>query len=132
MAGDDFKERPLVMRRIDMPTALPSAEDLCDVTVKNIELVGTTVEGIIRVRNLAFEKWIVMRFTFNKWQTTLEVTARYKESLPNGTMDRFIFTIKLADVLSCAEEKTLYLVTARLSAMATVSTCCMWFSPQQN
>jgi hypothetical protein len=132
MAGDDFKERPLVMRRIDMPTALPSAEDLCDVAVKNIELVGTTVEGIIRVRNLAFEKWIAMRFTFDKWQTTSEVTARYKESLPNGTMDRFIFTIKLADVLSCAEEKTLYLVTARLSAMATVSTCCMWFSPQQN
>ena len=57
----------------------------------------------------AIEKWIAVSFTLDKWQTTSEVTARYKESLPNGTIDRFIFTIKLADVLSRAEEKTLYL-----------------------
>jgi hypothetical protein len=107
--GDNFKERPLIMRRIDVPTSLPSAEDLRDVAVENIEPVGTTVEGVIRVRNLAFGKWIAVRFTLDKWQTTSEVTARYKESLPNGTMDRFIFTIKLADVLSRAEEKTIYL-----------------------
>ena len=97
------------MRRVDVPTALPLAEDLRDVAVENI-LVGTTVEGVIRVRNLAFEKWISVRFTLDRWQTTSEVTARYKESLPNCTMDRFIFTIKLADVLSHAEEKSLYLV----------------------
>jgi hypothetical protein len=54
--GDDFKELPLVMRRIDVPTALPLAEDLRDVAVENIELVGSTVEGVVRVRNLAFEK----------------------------------------------------------------------------
>ena len=73
-------------------------------------MVGPTVEGVVRVRNIAFEKWIAVCFTLDKWQTTTEVTARYKESLPNGTMDRLIFTIKLADVLSRAEEKTLYLV----------------------
>jgi hypothetical protein len=95
--------------RIDVPTALPLAKDLRDVAVENIELVGTTVEGVVRVRNLAFEKWIAVRFTLDKWQTTSEVTARYKVFLPNGTMDRFIFTIKLADVFSRAEEKTLYL-----------------------
>jgi hypothetical protein len=92
---------------VDVPTALPLAEDLRDVAVENIELVGTTVEGVIRVRNLAFEKWI--RCALDRWQTASEVTARYKESLPNCTMDRFIFTIKLADVLSHAEEKSLYL-----------------------
>jgi hypothetical protein len=95
------------MRRIDVPAALPLAEDLRDVAVENIELVGTTVEGVVRVRNLAFEKWIAVRFTLDKWQTTSEA-PRGKESLPNGTVDRFVFTIKLADVLSHAEEKTLY------------------------
>jgi len=84
------------------------AEDTRDVTVENIELVGSTVEGVVRVSNLAFEKWIAVRFTPDKWQTTSEVTARYKESLLNGAMDPFVFTIKLADVLSRAEEKTLY------------------------
>jgi hypothetical protein len=67
------------------------------------------VEGTIRVRNIAFEKWIAVRFTLDEWQTTSEVTARYKESLQNGTFDRFIFSIKLTDVLSRAEDKTLYL-----------------------
>ena len=49
-----------------------------------------------------------MRFTLAKRQTTSELTARYKESLPNCTMDPFVFTIKLTDVPSRAE-KTLYL-----------------------
>jgi hypothetical protein len=97
------------MHRIDVPAALPLAEDTRDVAVESIDLVGTTVEGIVRVRNLAFEKWIAVRFTLDKWQTTSEVTARYKDSLPNGIFDRFIFAIKLADVLSRAEEKTIYL-----------------------
>ena len=43
----------------------------------------------------------------DKWQTTSEAPCG-KESLPNGTVDRFVFTIKLADVLSRAEEKTRY------------------------
>jgi hypothetical protein len=96
------------MRRIDVPTALSLAEDTRDVAVEDIELVGSTVEGVVRVRNIAFKKWIVVRFTLNKWQTTSKVTAQYKESLPNGTMDPFVFTIKLADVPS-REEKTVYL-----------------------
>jgi hypothetical protein len=111
---DDVKGRPLVMHHIDVPTALPLAEDTRDVAVESIDLIGTTVEGIVRVRNLTFEKWIAVRFTLDKWQTTSEVTARYKESLSDGTFDRFVFAIKLADVLSHAEEKTLYL-TVRYS-----------------
>ena len=50
--GDDFKEQVLVMRSIDVPVPLPlPAEDMRDVAVENIELVGTTVEGVVRVRN---------------------------------------------------------------------------------
>ena len=83
------------MRRIDVSAALSLAEDTRDVAVENMELVGTTVEGVVRVCNLAFEKWIAVRFTLDKWKTTSEVTARYKESLPTGTMYHFIITIKL-------------------------------------
>ncbi len=104
---DDLKERPFVMHRIDVPTAPPLAEDVRDVAAENIDLVGTTLQGTVRVRNIAFEKWIAVRFTLDKWQTTSEVTARYEESFQNGTFDRFTFSIKLADVLSRAEEKTL-------------------------
>ena len=106
---DDIKDRPLVMRKIDVPVSPPLAEDTRDVAVESIDLVGTTIEGVIRVRNIAFEKWTAVRFTLDKWQTTSEVTARYKESLLDGRIDRFTFAIKLADALSRAEEKTLFL-----------------------
>ncbi|KAI9508814.1 putative phosphatase regulatory subunit-domain-containing protein [Russula earlei] len=106
---DDFKERPLIMHRIDMPTTRPLVEDARDVAVENVDLTGTTIEGVVRVRNIAFEKWIAVRFTLDNWQTTSEVTARYKESFLDGTIDRFVFSIKLADVLARAEEKTLFL-----------------------
>ncbi len=64
--SDDFKERLLVMRSIDGPAALPLADDVRDVAVENIELVGTTGEGVVRVRNIAFEKCIAVRFTLDK------------------------------------------------------------------
>ncbi|KAI9433905.1 putative phosphatase regulatory subunit-domain-containing protein [Lactarius indigo] len=106
---DDLTERALVMRRVDVPAAPLSADDTRDVVVESVDLVGTTIEGIVRVRNIAFEKWVAVRFTLDKWQTTSEVTARYKESVHDGMVDRFMFSIKLADVLSRAEEKTLFL-----------------------
>ena len=106
---DDLTERALVMHRIDIPTAPALADNTRDVVVESVELVGTTIEGVVRVRNIAFEKWVAVRFTLDKWQTTSEVTARYKESLHEGAIDRFTFSIKLADVLSRAEEKTLFL-----------------------
>jgi len=49
--SDNFKEQLLVTRGVDVPTALPLAEDVRDIAVENIELVGTTVEGVVRVRN---------------------------------------------------------------------------------
>jgi hypothetical protein len=106
---DDLTERALVMHHIDVPTAPPLANDKRDIAVESVDLVGTTIEGVVRVRNIAFEKWVAVRFTLDKWQTTSEVTARYKESLHDGMIDRFTFSIKLADALSRAEEKTIFL-----------------------
>jgi hypothetical protein len=106
---DDLTDRALVMHRIDVPMAPLLTDDTRDVVIESVELVGTTIEGVVRVRNIAFEKWVAVRFTLDKWQTTSEVTARYKESLHEGMIDRFTFSIKLADVLSRAEEKTVFL-----------------------
>jgi hypothetical protein len=106
---DDLTDRTLIMHRVDVPSVPLLADDKRDVVVESMDLVGTTIEGVVRVHNLAFQKWVAVRFTLDKWQTTSEVTARYKESLHNGTIDRFMFSVKLADVLSRAEEKTLFL-----------------------
>ncbi|KIJ63325.1 carbohydrate-binding module family 21 protein [Hydnomerulius pinastri MD-312] len=68
-----------------------------------------TITGKVLVRNIAYEKWLAVRFTLDWWQTTSEVTARYKESIENGTYDIFTFSIRLHDMWTRIEEKTIFL-----------------------
>ena len=74
------------------------------------------IDGAILVRNIAFEKWIAVRFTFDKWQTTSEVTARYSESIPGYNMDRFEYSIRVPDVTHRIEEKRLFVAIRYISA----------------
>ncbi|KAG1868877.1 carbohydrate-binding module family 21 protein, partial [Suillus tomentosus] len=68
-----------------------------------------TITGRVRVRNIAFEKWVAARFTLDLWQTTSEVTAHYVESVNGGTFDIFMFTIRLHDMWLRIEEKTMFI-----------------------
>lgn len=69
---------------------------------------GKSLRGIVRVRNLSFEKWVAVRFTLDNWQTVSEVSAEHLESM--GPMsDRFVFSIKLQDLLARIEEKTMFI-----------------------
>lgn len=58
--------------------------------------------------NLAFEEWIAICFTVDSLQTTSEVTAKYCDSVPGGVLDRFSFMIRLNDMLTRIEEKTMF------------------------
>lgn len=100
----------LQIRLLNFPTdgGLARRED-------NISLEGVflsddrkNLRGTIRVKNLSFEKRVVVRYTHDWWQTTNEVTATYKESLHNN-FDRFQFNVKLADMMAKIEDKTLFL-----------------------
>ncbi|KAK0210131.1 carbohydrate-binding module family 21 protein [Desarmillaria ectypa] len=97
----------LVLNVINMP---PKVNHTADVAMDSLSLSadGLSITGRVRVRNIAFQKWLAVRFTFDAWQTTSEVTARYAESLdPN--FDIFSFSIKLNDILARIEERTLVL-----------------------
>lgn len=87
------------------------ASPIADADVKVESLVlsddGSSLVGRVLVRNIAFEKWVAARFTFDWWQTTSEVSARYVDS-PAEAIDRFSFAIKLGDVLHRIDEKTLF------------------------
>ncbi|KAI1413016.1 carbohydrate-binding module family 21 protein [Hypoxylon sp. FL1857] len=67
--------------------------------------------GSVAVANLAFQKTVVCRFTFDYWKTTSEVAAEYHHEIrPRETEtghDRFQFSIKLSD-LANLESKTLF------------------------
>ncbi|KAF8553754.1 hypothetical protein OG21DRAFT_1485176 [Imleria badia] len=67
-----------------------------------------TITGNVRVRNIAYEKWLAVRFTLDWWQTTSEVTARYEKSIEDGAFDIFTFTIRLHDIWSRIEDKTIF------------------------
>ncbi|KZP16381.1 carbohydrate-binding module family 21 protein [Athelia psychrophila] len=101
-------KRVLAMQVTNMPK---SKRMEADVALEELNLSSdlATIHGRVRVRNLAFEKWLAVRFTFDSWQTTSEVTAKYVESRNQNKYDIFGFTIRLNDILSRIEEKTLLL-----------------------
>ena len=104
--GDDGRScQKLLMQLGNMPSAInPNS----DVALEDLSLTpdGMSILGRVRVRNIAFSKWVAIRFTFDSWQTTSEVTGRYVESI-SSEFDRFSFTIRLNDLLSRIEGKTL-------------------------
>jgi len=82
-----------------------------DAYVESLTLTpdGKAIRGIVRVRNLAFEKWVAVRFTLDTWQTVSEVSGEHHEALPGGQADRFVFTIRLQDLLANIDHKVMYL-----------------------
>lgn len=97
----------------NFPTATVRAAADKDAYVDSLEMDkdGKNIKGIVRVKNLAFEKWVAIRFTLDHWRTVSEVSAEYLDSPPSkaGAQDRFTFTIKLQDLLSRIEDKTMFL-----------------------
>ena len=70
-----------------------------------------TLIGAVAVRNLAFHKLVVVRFTLDYWKTTSEVVAEYnndvRKKLHQDGFDRFTFSIKLEDQANL-ENKTMF------------------------
>jgi len=73
------------------------------VRVENIFLSSDfkTLVGTVAVANIAFQKLVIARFTFDYWKTTSEVVAEYNGNVRrkqvNDGFDRFNFNIKLSD-----------------------------------
>ena len=106
-SSDDAKKRLLVMEVLNMGQR--STMDV-DVMLEDVALSKeATIYGHVKVKNLAFQKSVAVRFTFDFWQTTSEVSAKYEQSLAHGVFDRFSFVIRLHDILSKIEDKTLFM-----------------------
>lgn len=67
--------------------------------------------GAIAVRNIAFHKLVVARFTLDYWKTTSEVKADFNNDVRRKQFsdgcDRFVFSVKLED-LANLENKTMF------------------------
>ncbi|KAG5640625.1 hypothetical protein DXG03_007892, partial [Asterophora parasitica] len=110
-ANNVAPRKSLVMHTPNMPLRPAGVVDLgTDVLLEELTLApdNTSIRGVVRVRNLAYSKWVVARFTFDAWQTTSEVTARYLSS-PSPLHDVFVFTVRLNDLLPRIEGKRMWL-----------------------
>lgn len=81
------------------------------VRLENITLASdqNTLVGTVACANLAFNKLVIARFTFDYWRTTSEVVAEYSADPAHKTHDgedHFVFNIKLVDQANL-ESKTL-------------------------
>ncbi|KAF4331829.1 phosphatase regulator [Fusarium beomiforme] len=63
-----------------------------------------SLQGLAAVQNVAFQKSVTCRFTFDNWKTTSDVASIYidgnaSDKAPSG-YDFFVFTIQLSDILN--------------------------------
>jgi hypothetical protein len=81
------------------PIPSPRTSPDSNVQLESISLVPAQpplLRGTVRVRNIAYEKLVTVRFTTDGWETTVEAQAHYNGNSPSdGTWDRFAFTIPL-------------------------------------
>ncbi|KAJ1030077.1 hypothetical protein NDA16_000990 [Ustilago loliicola] len=109
-------DEQLILRLPNFPSSAKLSFDK-DIFLERIYLSDDlrSVRGTVQVKNLSFEKWVAVRFTLDHWATVNEVSAEYSESIKEGTADRFVFSIKLNEVLNWPrgaglnETKTIFL-----------------------
>ena len=105
--SDARSGKKLVMQLPNMP---PNVDLNANIALEELVLSpdSTCILGKVRLRNIAYAKWLAIRFTFDSWQTTSEVTGKYVEAIDRD-FDRFSFSIRLNDLLARIEGKTLYM-----------------------
>lgn len=55
------------------------------------------ISGTVCVANIAYEKRVSVRYTFDSWESFSDVTATYVDGSNTGTTDLFRFSIQLPD-----------------------------------
>lgn len=73
--------------------------DIQNVCLEDIVFRDYSVMGTIKVRNLAYEKRVLVRFTANGWVSFQDVEARYVDDSTTDLTDRFSFEIAIPGTL---------------------------------
>ena len=75
----NFAER-VAVRRVMLETCL---------------VTTNSIDGVVRVANIAYEKHVCVRYTMNGWLAFTDVPATYVHGSSNGSTDQFRFSICL-------------------------------------
>ena len=71
-----------------------------NVVLENCMVDKMTISGTVRVANISFHKRVVIRYTFNNWVTSMEITASYVQNSNDGATDRFSFVFSVPPYFS--------------------------------
>lgn len=102
---------------IELPNFIPEAQQTDNEgAIIKVETVYLSTDkrsliGRVAVRNLAFQKYVCVRYTLDYWRTTSESAAEYTEDVRkrqrDDPFDRFLFHIKIDD-FSGVTDKTMF------------------------
>ncbi|KAJ1833573.1 hypothetical protein IWW55_003132 [Coemansia sp. RSA 2706] len=91
------------------PTPSFAVFEAAPVVVEQVELADSrlgsaALRGTVKVHNTAFEKRVVVRYSFDQWRTAGEVAAEFSRTLTGGQgarpgVDRFAFRLALPAAL---------------------------------
>ncbi|GAB1604902.1 protein phosphatase 1 regulatory subunit 3B-like [Argonauta hians] len=65
------------------------------VSLENVILKDYQVTGTIKVKNIAFEKHVYIKYTFDSWETSEEIDAAYLNTEGCSVFDTFTFEINV-------------------------------------
>ena len=98
---DSLPQQPLRILRTNVPFfPVPISVSGKQIQIEAISLDALTMSlrGTLRVRNLAFEKRVWIRYTTNRWRSYSDFEARYLQSCstPDLSQDQFTFDLPLS------------------------------------
>lgn len=73
------------------------------------------ISGTVRVRNVAFEKQVAVRYTFSGWRSAHEAVARWRGSGAEGTEDVFAFGFPVPPFLLELGSRVLFALRYRVA-----------------
>ncbi|KAI8579877.1 hypothetical protein K450DRAFT_239513 [Umbelopsis ramanniana AG] len=107
---EDDQTNGVQLRYPNWPTKIHGANDM--ISIESIVLASDqkSLVGKCKVNNIAFNKQVTVRYTFNYWQDVTEVQAAYRESIgrESSNTDRFMFNIPLNDRMEKSGQETMY------------------------
>lgn len=100
---DDASTNKLTLVLSNWPTTHPTRRFITQmVSLENLswDNARSTIKGCVLVHNLAFQKRVTIRMSFNRWQTWIDIDANYKETSKGNALDRFTFELVTPNHLS--------------------------------
>lgn len=107
---EDDQANTVQLQCPNWPTKIHGANDM--ISMESIILAPDqkSLVGKCKVNNIAFNKQVTVRYTFNYWQDVCEVQAAFRESIgrESANTDRFMFNIPLNDRMEKSNQESMY------------------------